>query len=395
MRLTAHILLTYLTLSLLFTGAVTATFCIPSRAIEDNVKRSVEQVTTDGKMFTLRFGPVEPFKIGVFSDCLILGIAYCGDSEHPLQAAMSDIFLAHDGSPVIGAQQMFNDSTASRLEPVVYSRYWHGNQVVMRPLLCVMTVHGIRVFNIVLQAMLWLTLLAVMWRRTTPVDALIVMLSLAVVMIPSVPLCLNYASVFYIALIASLVILLWRPATVGWHNAVLTFMVIGALTSFLDLLTSPMVTMAVPLAVYMLYRRPEHPWRAFILLALAWLLGYASLWATKWVLAAVITGHATLTDAMGAVTQRTVGINEQDYMGWCLKATTIIFLAACAVTAALSVLLGKSRQSLRQHGWTLLLALSCFVWAFVLLEHTWHHLHFTWRSFTGLLIGTALFLEKR
>lgn len=393
MRLTTRILVTYLALTLLFTGAMTAAFCIPTSAIDANVKQSVEQVTADGKMFTLSIGPVEPYKLGVFSDCLILGIAYCGDSSHPLQSAMSDKFMMKDGSPIIGARQMFDADSSSRLQPVIYSRYWHGNQVVIRPLLCVTTVHGIRIINIVLLAVLWLALLVVMWRRTDPASALIVMLCLAAVMIPSVPLCLNYVSTFIIALTASLVILLWRPATASRNNAVITFMVIGAVTTFLDLLTTPLVAMAVPLMAYMLQRRPQRTWRTVILLSLAWLLGYASLWATKWLLAALITGHATLTDAMGAVTQRTVGHDEGDYMLWCLKATAIIFAAVCLLTAAVSALFGKSRLSLRRHSWMLLVALSSFVWAFVLLEHTWHHLHFTWRTFSILLIGVALFVR--
>ncbi len=391
MRLTARILVTYLTLTLLFTGAMTAAFCIPISAIDANVKQSVEQVTADGKMFTLSIGPVEPYKLGVFSDCLILGIAYCGDSSHPLQSAMSDKFMMKDGSPIIGARQMFDADSANRLQPVIYSRYWHGNQVVIRPLLCVTTVHGIRIINIVLLAVLWLALLVVMWRRTDPASALIVMLCLAAVMIPSVPLCLNYVSTFIIALTASLVILLWRPATASRDNTVITFMVIGAVTTFLDLLTTPLVTMAVPLVAYMLQRRPRRTWRTVILLSLAWLLGYASLWATKWMLAALITGHATLTDAMGAVTQRTVGHNEGDYMLWCLKATAIIFAAVCLLTAAVSALFAKSRLALRRHSWMLLVALSSFVWAFVLLEHTWHHLHFTWRTFVVLAIGIGLY----
>ena len=372
MRLTARILVTYLTLTLLFTGAMTAAFCIPTSAIDANVKQSVEQVTADGKMFTLSIGPVEPYKLGVFSDCLILGIAYCGDSCHPLQSAMSDKFMMKDGSPIIGALQMFDVDSASRLQPVIYSRYWHGNQVVIRPLLCVTTVHGIRIINIVLLAVLWLALLVVMWRRTDPASALIVMLCLA-------------------ALTASLVILLWRPATANWDNTVVTFMVIGAVTTFLDLLTTPLVTMAVTLVAYMLQRRPRRTWRTVILLSLAWLLGYASLWATKWLLAALITGHATLTDAMGAVTQRTVGHDEGDYMLWCLKATAIIFAAVCLLTAAVSALFAKSRLALRRHSWMLLVALSSFVWAFVLLEHTWHHLHFTWRTFVVLSIGIGLY----
>ena len=71
MKLVLRILGTYLVLTLLFTAALAAVFCIPKGAIEGHVRQSVQQVTDDGLMFTTRVGEVEPWKVGTFSDCLI------------------------------------------------------------------------------------------------------------------------------------------------------------------------------------------------------------------------------------------------------------------------------------------------------------------------------------
>lgn len=394
MKLFARILVTYLLLVFLFTVAVAAAFAIPRDAVEDNVRRSVEQVAGDGRMFTTQVGLVQPFKLGVFSDCLMLGIVYCADTDHPLRAAMADRFVMKDGSPVAGMRQMLDSASSDNLEMVIYSRYWHGNQVVLRPLLCFTTVHGIRIINIVLMASLWIALLVALWRRVGRAEALIVMSCLAVVMVPSVPMCMNYAPTFYIALAASLLVLLWRRVTVCETNAVLLFFVIGAVTSFFDLLTTPLVTMAVPLVVYMLYRKADSAWRVLIMMSLAWLSGYALLWATKWLLATVITGYDAFGDAFGAVEQRTVGHNEQDYMAWCFKMTALGLVAVVALTVAALALFGKSWCSVRRESWLLLLSMTAFLWAFVLLEHTWHHLHFTWRTFVVMLVGLALFLWR-
>lgn len=393
MKTAGRIFVAYLVLTLLFTGALTAVFLIPSSAIEDNVRQSVLQLNGEGPKYTTQIGFVQPYKLAVFSDCLMMGIAYCADNSQPLQSAMNARFMMVDGSPVKGSRIMMEHLDDQRLQPVIYSRYWHGNQVIIRPLLSVMPLNGIRTVNIVLLTLLWLTLLVVMWQQVGRADALIVAGCLAAVMVPSVPLCLNYVSTFYIALVASVLILLWKPATARWQSAVILFFVIGAATTFLDLLTTPMVAMAVPLVVYMLYRKPEKTWRAVILLSLAWLLGYASLWATKWLLAILITGHAAWQDAMSAVTQRTVGHGEQDYMLWCLKHTLIAFGCFIAIASVLIAFTKNRWENLRRHGWMLLIALSAFVWALVLLEHTWHHLHFTWRTFVVTLIGIALFMR--
>lgn len=391
MKTVVNILIAYILLVLLFTGAVVAAFSIPGSAIERGVRQSVQQVTDDGKMFTAQVGQILPFKLGVFSDCLILGIAYCADNSHPLHSAMSDKFMMVGNSPIKGAQAMLEPAGNDNLKPIIYCRYWHGNQVIIRPMLCVTTLHGIRVFNWIFLTLLLLGLLVVMWQRVGRTDAMIATLSLATVMVPSVPMCMNYVPTFYIALLSSIIILSWRTVTSKWHCSMTTFFIIGACTSFLDLLTTPMVALAVPLVVYMLYRKPEKAWRTVIMLSLAWLLGYALLWATKWALAAFITGHAAWEDAMGAVTQRTVGHNEQDYMMWCLKATGMLLLAISTFTATVTLAFAKSWQSIRHYSWLLLVAMASFVWTFVLLEHTWHHLHFTWRTFVVLAIGVGLF----
>ncbi len=59
----------------------------------------------------------------------------------------------------------------------------------------------------------------------------------------------------------------------------------------------------------------------------------------------------------------------------------------------MALLFGRSWDSLRRHSWLLVIAAMPFVWTFVLLEHTWHHLHFTWRTFVVFAIGLLLYLR--
>ena len=393
MKVVKHILVAYFSLMALFTLAMVAAFSIPTSVLEDNVRCSVRQVIDDGQVFTTQVGEVSPHAIDVFSDCLLLGIAYCADSAHPLQAAMNALFMMHDGSTIEGAELMLDETATDKPPLVVYSRYWHGNQVVLRPLLCVMTVHAIRVMNVLLLGALLLALALALWRRVGRGESLIITLSLLAVMVPTVPLCMNMVPTFYIAVVSSLVILLWPSATAG-GKAVVLFFVIGALTSFFDLLTTPMVALAVPLAVYMLYHKPGKSWQMLMALALAWLAGYASLWASKWLLAALVTGYDAFQDAFGAITMRTVGVDESEYMRWCMDKTMVLCAAVCCAIVAVTLVFGRSWQCLRDNAWLLLLAVAPLVWTFVLLQHTWHHLFFTWRTFVVLLMGVALYWHR-
>jgi hypothetical protein len=393
MKLAVRILVTYLVLLFLFMGAVARTCAIPRSEIEGNMRQSVQEVVTDGQMFTWQVGFFKPYIVGVFTECLMLDIAYCVDTDQPMQSAMENKFYMADGSPVTGIQTLLSDPGDPHLQPVIYSRYWHGSQCLLRPLLRVTTMRGIRMLNIFLLALLLIATTAVMIMRLGMRDALIISLSLLLVMVPTVPLCLNYVPTFVIALLASLVILLWDKPTAGRGNAVVLFFVIGGVAAFMDLLTTPLVAMAVPLTVYMLLRQPDDACRTLMVMALAWLAGYALLWASKWALAAMMTDFDVFGDAMGAVTQRTVGHGEQDYWLWCLKRTLGMLAAVAVLTAAVTWMLGNVRQALRDNGWMLLIAASGFVWALVLLEHTWHHLHFTWRMFVVPFIALTLFLS--
>ena len=129
MKVVKHILVAYLSLVALFTVALVGAFSIPSRVIEDNVRQSVRQVIDDGEVFSARVGEVNPLAVDVFSDCLLLGIAYCTDSDHPLQAAMDAAFMMQDGSTIEGAQLMMDGTVADKPPLTVYSRYWQSGGV--------------------------------------------------------------------------------------------------------------------------------------------------------------------------------------------------------------------------------------------------------------------------
>ena len=98
MKTAGRIFVAYLVLTLLFTGALTAVFLIPSSAIEGNVRQSVLQLNDEGPKYTTQIGFVQPYKLAVFSDCLMMGIAYCADNSQPLQSAMNARFMMVDGS---------------------------------------------------------------------------------------------------------------------------------------------------------------------------------------------------------------------------------------------------------------------------------------------------------
>ena len=96
------------------------------------------------------------------------------------------------------------------------------------------------------------------------------------------------------------------------EKAGLLFFIIGGLTSFFDLLTAPLVTLGLPAIVLLLLRKKinrsgHFKDYVFILLciSLSWLVGYAIIWVSKWLLASIFLHENILQDGFREVIQRT------------------------------------------------------------------------------------------
>ena len=83
----------------------------------------------------------------------------------------------------------------------------------------------------------------------------------------------------------------------------LALIVLGVATSFCDLLVTPILTLGLPVAVWLLcvpQRLAAGPRQCAAVAAgsLCWGVGYGGCWALKWVLAGAITGQDVIGDAV-------------------------------------------------------------------------------------------------
>ena len=152
-HITVRVIILYLALLATFTVLVTASSAIPRAAIDHNLKQSVSVIESEGEY------PAHGtmlFTQDNFTDCVILNIAAGIDDKSPLQSAMLNT-LHFSGNGIITDTRALLDGQPVAERP--YARYWHGNQVLLRPLLCVTDYRGIRVINHVLLTLMALTCL--------------------------------------------------------------------------------------------------------------------------------------------------------------------------------------------------------------------------------------------
>lgn len=290
MRCAARLVIAFAVTASLLAAALVATALIPRAAIEPQVRASAEYLCKD-EQFAEVIDGVASSKIDHYADAILLGIALQYDANAPVRSVMSSSYYHRDGRDE--SENLLQAATEGLPANREYLRYWHGSIALVRPLLTLLSIRDIYRLNACVMAALFVTLLMRLWRRGALVP--LVGLSVAFVGVSCwfVPLSLEYTWVFLLALVQLHVVLAERFPRNAQGRA-LFFLVSGMLTSYLDFLTTELLTLLLPLLLMLWidHDSGEAPLSPMVLVALAaaWGAGYVGMWALKWLLAGKLLG---------------------------------------------------------------------------------------------------------
>lgn len=210
-----------------------------------------------------------------------------------------------DPSPTASLIRYYRDQEGPDITS--YARYWHGYLIILRPLLCVTDYKGFRAFNSVMVYVVMVLILLMMGRRKRLYLAPAYILSVLFLRPDAVGYSLQYSSVYYVvnATVFAGIALESRLKERQWVP--FYSLMIGMVTSYMDLLTYPLVTLGVPLALWMAMDR-DGSWKErleeVVAHSLEWLAGYTGMWMGKWCLASAVLGRDVFADAFGAARTR-------------------------------------------------------------------------------------------
>ncbi|HIS41382.1 MAG TPA: hypothetical protein IAC11_00675 [Candidatus Limiplasma pullicola] len=194
-----------------------------------------------------------------------------------------------------------------------YARYWHGYAVLLRPLLAVLGISGMRYLNIMLLMGLLLGCYArmrsLLGRRTALTFAAGLLMGFLLI----APFCQHYMAVTSLALLGCYVQLRWPKAVRARLPEF--FLILGSLVCFSDLLTFPVLALGYPLLCCQLLGVREDVsarrlWVQTIGLSAAWMVGYALTWVGKGLVGTLLTGQNVLGDIFGQAMWRMTGVPE-------------------------------------------------------------------------------------
>ena len=386
---------TFASVLVVCTALVALAFSLPAAPVQESARRSLPTLEREG-VYPRVFG-IENCRLDNWTDATMLCIAaYEGDGG--LKGALLDSYPS--SSDPIAALDGYLDGDP--VETPDYSRYWHGYQVALRPLLALgLDYSQIRIVNAAILIALLAGCCAALWargmRRIVPA---LLATSLAI-SCPVFPLSLQYSGVFAISLAATALIAL-SPGPLGTPVGRCCFMLaVGMVTNYVDFLTFPLVTLGLPLVVFAASDDSRGGGGALLRTVLAlcacWAAGYASMWVAKWVLASAVLGADLVSSALSQAGMRS-GYELNPEAGTGLSSFTPPMLAAaiarrwaspvawaplaaCAGAYALPCVARRSRSGAAGRVWALaLVAVLPVAWYLALPNHSFQHAWFAYRT---------------
>lgn len=298
-------------LLVLFVAALTAVYALPQANVIAHAKDSLPLLRAEG----VYHRPVlddESYQLDNYTDGVMLDIAIANPGDSPLRAALAASHAAagEKYGPIDG---LAASVSGRRGVGGSYSYYWHGYQLFLRPALLFFAYPNIRYLNVMLMGLVLTATLLYLRQRVGILVAAAFAISLLAVGIYVVPLSLQFSSMVYLAILAVLVVvgLYGRGALASWDIEI--FLVTGMLAAFFDLLTAPLLTLGLPLALVLALRSRSAetgggPLRSMPLalgLSAAWAVGYVGAWVAKWLIASPILGIDVVRRALDQILFRT------------------------------------------------------------------------------------------
>ena len=338
---------------------------------------------------------IEETMLDVYTDGLLLNVSYT-ETKDGIRDILLDTYVEVDGR---NPMESFYEVTALSNDDYIvrnYGRYWHGYQIILRPLLCFFTYSDIRQVNMILQLALVFLLICILAGSKDRIF-IIPFWGMYLFLCPiSLFSSLQFSPCFYIMMLALIVLFACKDVlNEKWRNYL--FLMAGILTAYFDLLTYPLITLGVPLLAYLgsaykwLSDDGMKGWKHVFSLTISWCLGYGGMWSAKWVVTTILTGENIVYDAFEKIKYRSgyfsVKHSYYDTLKLNLSVCNRKVLMLAAISIGIYILavrvkehIGVDRSLLPLVGMILAVSIYPFVWYFFTKNHSSSHSYFTWRE---------------
>lgn len=367
-------------------------YAIPAEKIRPNVAKSSLNLLEEGEVRAWN-KTLPGSKTDNFSGSIMLNIAALPRQKSVLYDSLENAWATYRMNSKPADLYMAVSSSAPAPEISGYPRYWHGYLVALKPLLIFFDIAGIRLLNAIFETLLLLAAAFLIKKRLNAKFMLAFLTAVFYLNPVTVGHTLQYAGVYNAMLVSVLAVLCLGqkipPAVI--------FLWTGIATSFLDLLSAPLLTLGFPLILWINLQKapPRAGAPAAVGATISWYIGYAGMWAAKWLAATLVLGKNVLSDGIRSALYRAFGngYRETGMTDWSAAAAIrnnfkelctdeTVFLPLLLYFLFITVSWFFSRYAFKKDyraALTLLIALYPFVWYAIVINHSVIHTLMTYR----------------
>ncbi len=280
-------------------------YSIPTKHIRENAKSSLYTIIDEGEIY-IKHKNITGGLIDNFTTSIMINNASFLGRESIIQDAMLNPRIQHPNSNKVRDLYLALEKDTLETHPIIdYPRYWHGYLTILKPLLVFFELKEIRVINLILQNILLLIALHLLTKQLNFKYALAFLTSILYLNPLSLGLCPQFSGTYYILLISIICLLLPNK----FKQPYKIFLFSGIFTSFIDLLSAPLITLGFPLIVYANFynQNLKQDFTNIIKNSIFWSIGYAFMWMSKWIIATIITPINVIIDGFNSSIYRMNG----------------------------------------------------------------------------------------
>ena len=295
---------TFITVILFFLITLFLTNLIPHKLVSNNSQKSIIQLT---EMFNKKSNIKNPYStFEEEGDLKNFAIIYSSDSNHPIKSMIEMNYpIECDKS-----QTCYLISNNS-MQLINYSRYWHGQTTILKPLTIFFDIKTINIIIMTLFIILF-TYTLIMLFKTDKLFSIAFFLASLSINIFFVPKSFQYVLVFIIMLIGMNIIRRLYNNKSKYID--IFFLIIGMLTCFYDFLTVETITLTMPLLFYLYLKiknKEKISYKEILIFITLWGIGYVGTFLTKWFIDILHYGPDILSEIIYDASIRTWNSDNQ------------------------------------------------------------------------------------
>lgn len=388
-------IVTFLVLIVLYLLFAFSAVYLPDGRIKHSVEKSVamEDIKTD---YPRAIVNKEVCRMDTYTDALILNQIYYSSKQDAINTVMMVPCLGDEKNQTEWLQEVVTGT----VEPVHnYPRYWHGTTWLTRWMMffCGRYANLQLILCYTSSIALFLLFFFLCKKKKTAL-AVVFFVSMLLLKVYSARFSLHLWPVLIIAVVAATLLLFVK----SYNKQLMLLFVTGSLTANFDLMTTPLLTLGIPLLVILSDKEIQQE-RLFpivkkiVFFSLLWGVGFAFTWAAKWVIATWVTGTDVIADAIDTSVYRVNGDIPYmpSYTLWdalyanlskCPWGLILFLLVVLVVLACFAF----KKKGIRMAVVYSIVAMFPIVWYVLISNHSAVHCWFTYRLLIVTVAGVLM-----